>query len=800
MLHRILAVSVFAVSLTHLPAGPADLLPLNPAAPNFPAAFVNGVQTGSVTPQRDSFRAGEEMLLATYAYLSPESPVAGETAYRDRLLVLLDHRFGIWAGGEELRDIGSIWQATYAYFLLRHHRPGDISPARAAVYDAAIERNQESILTDNRLLYDDGILANLWLNGDIRLAKALYFGALIREDAATAAKAAAAIDGVMSAVALADGGTRYVGFWGEVATYHDESIRNLIYWWKINGSPAARRAIDGTLRYAVVANEPAGFVEQSSNIPYKHMYNNIRSPRSALWKAYLANDGYNYFFGKSEETASSTELLNVILYQPDRILRTPPEDVGVFWDGNIQGPRGRFGGTWGWIAHGRDVQRGGPEDEKLIRSQGYAGRQCGKSTFVGAYALGDVADKTPLKGALDSLLVEFKESAGAETDLMRGNRYRYLAQDEETRTITRQLFGSLSTSYRISRRTSASATPTWDASTTPWRGQQLWILTGERLIGLVQIVSDAASTVHGLDLRIVLTGGRRGIMGRFHELLQPDPTTFEFGELRLKAHLSTFTGTTTVERIAISDPSSTDDYSALIRIHDAAIAGDDAPVTYPAGTRRWMVIEITRAGVPSAQPVYNVLAGSGTWGVLQFHEGRRKIRAVQNLTGSTRNYTGNFVVGATWQQTTLHRSWSDQVTPLNASSGTAVVADAIPAYEHVVAVSSDETSDHETSHRTSAEVYGAPAYLNELVPYAFGNGRPVSAPGGGHFTTTFPRLRPDINYVVESSTDLRAWNALALTPTPVGQTASASEVFPLPGTPDFRFHRVLLDVPSPEQP
>jgi hypothetical protein len=793
---RFLLVAAFVLGqLSVSAAPPSDFVALNPAAPNYATIFPTGVLIGNSTPQADSFKAGDEILLAVYAYLAPTSPVVGNPAYRDRLFVLLDDRFARWAAGDELGDIGWNWQAAYAYYLLKTHSAADLSPSRVALYEDGIVRNQTLVLEGNPLLYDQGIQANLWLNGDIRQAKSVYFGALARGDAANAEKARKAIDTVMTQSALGDGGTRYVGFWSEVANYHDDSIRNLLCWWLITGSPSAKAAVDATLRYTVVTTEPDGFTEQSSNIPYKHMYNNNNTRRSALWKAYLYDDGYNYFFGQSEENAISKELLSTILYQPSRRIKSPPTHVGVFFDSNFRGPRGRFGGTWGWIAHGRDVQKGGPENADLIAAQGYAGRQCGKATFVGAFALGTLANKTSLKGALDTVLLEFKESPGPETDLMRGNKYRYLSQDEQTRTITRKNFGTLSTSYRISRRTSSLATPAWSNSATPWMGQQVWVLTGERMTGLIQMVSDAPSTVYGLDTRLVFTGGRKNIMGSFLDLTQPDATSFAFGDLRAKIHLTSFAGNITQERIAISDAASTDDYSALVRIQDAAIPGDDSPVDFPSGTRRWMVIDVTRDGQSFVAPVYNVLANNNTWAVLQFHESGRKVRIVQNLTNTARAYTGNFVVGSTYATTSLHRSWNDSVSALNASTGTATVTDTVPAYGHMIAVSSNQPDDHAASFQTTAEVYGVDAYRNELKAYSLGDAAPQFSLTESGASFSFPRLRGDVIYNLRSSTDLNNWTTIATNPGAVGEVVSV--IKPLMTAPPGReFFRLELN-PSP---
>ncbi len=658
---------VLSVTATHA-TSPFDLLPLNPASPNYEKVFDN-VRIGQTEPETNGGRAGSEILNAVYAYLAPDSPVAGDTGYRDRLLVLLDYYLGNWAEGQGLGDIGMCWESSYAFALLKHHRPQDLSAERLAIYEAGIQRNNDHILRQNPLLYDTGLQANVWLNGDVRLAMSVYHGALALGDTAAADQAYAAVENVIVKCLLADGGTNYVGFGNEVPTYHDESIRCLIYWWKLTGSPTAKQSLDGTLRYALVANEPSRFSEQSSSIPYKHMYNGLHGAGSSLWKAYLYNDGYNYYFGQPRETATSNELLNCILYQPDRLLLTPPDHIGVFFDGNIQGPRGRFHGNWGWIANGRDVQRGGPERLEVITAEGYQGRQCGKTTFVGAYALGSVTNRTSLKGAMDSVLVEFKESPGEETDLYRGKKYRYLSQDENTSTITRKNFATLATSYRLSRRTSSLATPDWSKGATSWIGQQLWVLTAQRVIGLVQIVSTADTTVYGLDARMVFTGGRRGILGEYLDLLQPEAGTYAFGELRAKVHAGTFTGPSTEQRMAIAIPTSNDDFSALVRLHAPGVPVDEA-TELPSGTRHWLVLDITREGENFASPVVNVLPGNANFAVLQFDESGREIRIVQNLRDGTHDYTGNFVVGSVYPATSLHRSWR---TPWTNSRSAAVL-------------------------------------------------------------------------------------------------------------------------------
>ncbi|MBC8039645.1 MAG: hypothetical protein H7Y06_03815, partial [Opitutaceae bacterium] len=192
-----LASLVLGFSASVRAAAPYDLVPLNPASPNYAKVF-SGVKINDPVPQPDKFKAGDEILSAVYAYLCPNSPVVGNIAYRDRLFVLLDHRLGITAAGNDLNDISFVYQAAYAYMLMKYHRPTEISASRVATYESGIAKSNNAIISGNPLLYDQGVLANLWLNGDIRLAMAVYFGGLAVNDPVRATKAQNAIDNVMS--------------------------------------------------------------------------------------------------------------------------------------------------------------------------------------------------------------------------------------------------------------------------------------------------------------------------------------------------------------------------------------------------------------------------------------------------------------------------------------------------------------------------------------------------------------------------------------------------------------------------
>ncbi|MBS0659113.1 MAG: DUF4082 domain-containing protein [Verrucomicrobia bacterium] len=88
-----------------------------------------------------------------------------------------------------------------------------------------------------------------------------------------------------------------------------------------------------------------------------------------------------------------------------------------------------------------------------------------------------------------------------------------------------------------------------------------------------------------------------------------------------------------------------------------------------------------------------------------------------------------------------------------------------------------------------------------LLEYALG-GQPLLADAavgaplagrdhGGHATLTFPRVRPDVSYVVEASSDLLNWTVLATNPGTVGQSVTVTD----PTTPPRRFLRLRVTAP-----
>ncbi|MEM0966331.1 MAG: carbohydrate-binding protein [Verrucomicrobiota bacterium] len=673
-------------------AAVTDLLSLDSNYPKYGDLY-SDVKVGDTTiPTK--WNLSNETISAVYAYLHEDSPYRYNSDYLNRLKLLLDARFDQYSSGSGLGDMSGSFQACYAYMLLKHHRPGDITASEIAEWEAAMVAFSDDQLADLPHLYDDYLISNQWLNGDIRMAMGVYFAGVAINNTTYQNKAADAIDLYLTKCISGDGAVHKSGFQNEAPGYRNWNVNWMIWWWKITGSPEAKAFLDKTIPWVPLSVEPSGFAMQTTANAVKHMYNKGFGQESALALGYIYGDGYNYSIGQVAENNFSSEMsvLLAAVYDSSVSALTPPSEF-ILYDRAVMGPRIRTA-DWACIGTARSPQTSAPEHP----DRGFEGRQCGKNTFVGAAALGTWANGTSLKAALDGVAVEFKTKPGVTNDWARSNydggMYRFLAQDEENATITRDNFGSISTSYRLSERVTGGSTPTWGAGT-DWLGEQVWLLTKERLVGIVQIRNEVADSVYGLDTRLVLVGGRYPVLGAYHDLVEVAPDEFEFGELKVRVPQTNFNGPRSVQRTTVYGSNTADDYTAILRLHDAADLNNDALINYPAGTRRWAVVECVRDGNSFSNSSINVLPANNSLLVLQVKENNRRVRVIQNVTGTTRTYTGN-MNGISGGTATVHKSWDDTVDVITPAPGSPVAMSIdVPPYGHATVVSSTITTDHD---------------------------------------------------------------------------------------------------------
>lgn len=94
--------------------------------------------------------------------------------------------------------------------------------------------------------------------------------------------------------------------------------------------------------------------------------------------------------------------------------------------------------------------------------------------------------------------------------------------------------------------------------------------------------------------------------------------------------------------------------------------------------------------------------------------------------------------------------------------------------------------------------------LCNLIEYALGTSpvsaaskkNPVPGTSGNFLTLTFQRAQPDVSYIVEGSSDLVSWAAIATDPGTVGQTVTVTDTVPISSaSPARRFLRLRVVAP-----
>ncbi|MEM9422362.1 MAG: hypothetical protein AAF986_07655, partial [Pseudomonadota bacterium] len=320
----------------------------------------------------------------------------------------------------------------------------------------------------------------------------------------------------------------------------------------------------------------------------------------------------------------------------------------------------------------------------------YQGGMCGKPTFIGAFLTGPPLRNGSLHAALDGVTVRTRFAPGDETDWARGKKFRFLAQDEKTTTIARETFGSLATYYRLSERRSATATRSWGPGT-GWRGRQLWLMTPERVVGLVQMTAETEQQSFGLDTRVILTSGRHRVSGERRELIQKGDTHFGLGRLEICRHSTSFGGATSIKRFGVMNHPG-DDYTVQITWSDDRPEKQDQPTIYPAKTNRWTVLEV-KPNHHVWSSAKNVMPDNETWGVLDVEDTDSSFRLIHNHTNQPMTYRS--VMLSNYDTASIHADWLESgVNQLGIEDGRVELNLEIPAAAHAVVVISSSQNDH----------------------------------------------------------------------------------------------------------
>ena len=690
-MRKVILLSIICLTVLIANAQSLNLLPAIPepaANPHLSTAF-SGVKTGNTTFTK-SFAEADEILQAALAYLHPSSPYKNQQAVLDRLILLLDTVMGGWNNGTQpLNEMQFCFQATVSYLMLKQYKPSVLTNQQKTNWEAGIRKNIDVILAAKPDMYDRQIVGSVWLNGDERLAMGVYFGGLAINDAAAAAKAKSVLEDCMPRTLLADGGTHYVGYANESPSYHGEAtIRPFVWYYLFTGSQVIRDFICATKNYIPLVRIPVGegFHEWSTSPAWKPYYNRTPIKNEALAKAYLCGDPYNFESGQG-----STQPYLVYIYKSGLSGKALPDNYMLF-DRNCIGPRGRYG-NWGVVGTLRDPSIPAPEltETRYLMMDGV-------NTFVGAFTLNanSNANTYPLNAAFQGTAPEIKYAAGKEKDWQRGQKWAFLTGKDrnDAQTKSKSVYG-LSTNYKVSKSRFVE---------TPWKAQQQWVVTPDRVIGMCEIEATTNTTAYGLAQRIQLVAGRRNASGAYKFLNTKPNNEFEYGDLRVKIHSKNFAGIVdTIYHGVMND--SLDNRSVMIELHDAA-SGNDQSVDYIAGTRRYALIEVTNNARNYSTGVTKLTLATGLEGFEFTESAGRKIRIIQNTTGSSIALNTN-TMACPYTKLRMLKSWEENaLNVLTISNGNGTIPyTTVPAYGHVLILNSSLTADHQTGYDTYNDVF-----------------------------------------------------------------------------------------------
>lgn len=600
------------------------------------------------TPQeiREEFVKGGRLIDAVWAFVYPESPLAGDPVLLKQVLRALQaifdiHRNGDFLVGRENRDWNMnrfIWADVFeAYLLLDAAYPNIIPPSKqerwrrdiraATEFQIATHGNgaQSATVSDGPGWYpnmDAYYMLMLGLAGEIfdeprYRAEAERFVALLGERQ------------------YPDGGFTYMGLQNESGgIYHDIVVSKLARWWQLSGSSAALALIERSASFHPLMVEPGGAVEFYTAPFWKQQWTRkgpavpeivagiTKDPATKGVAAHLVSinapdqNGATEYFGAISILAAS-------LYD-ESIPALPLRDGYIVYDENVQGPRGRFG-RWSFAGTGRDLQ-----DRR------------GKNTYVGAMVAAEPNSATYIDGALQVVGNEYHTSS----------ELHWLSQDERSDSTVLDDLAALTTHYRFQlTRHGGSA-----SSVTDWVGTEQWLMMPERMIGMLDILPLGDQVATAIQGRIRFGDGRTDVP--LAAIEQLDENTWAFGSLRLRIHDHNYGGVIR-GNVWLRSNSAQGRYAELLLRDEAALAQSKDPRfeilghvindlepsafderVYPDGTRHYFVVEVWPAWNEPTEAVETYVTDEGLR-VLEVSAGGARYRLIHNPTDESQRYVGD---------------------------------------------------------------------------------------------------------------------------------------------------------------
>ncbi len=441
-----------------------------------------------------------------------------------------------------------------------------------------------------------------------------------------------------------DGAFSYIGFQNECFVYHQINVAHLARYWQLTGSELARDTVIKSRPYYPYNVESGGVPEYYTDCFWKHYWGGA-SPLGPEIVAGLTGCPQNRRIAKDElrweQPDSYYAIYAATLYRPE-IKDQPLPDNFLIYDRNIEGPRGRFG-RWSFAGTTRRFGEG----------------QQGKDTFVGGMVVDEPTRRYPLNAALQVVTNQFRLEPPQpdEGNCKRWRECRYLSQDERNAVTVAEDFAAITTHYRIQN-------VAWGGKSTltDWAGNQQWILTPGRLVGVLEIepLSDQkAYSIHG-----------RIRFGLERPIERQDAACFKYGALVCRLHEHNYADVITEksETFYLDKPDKFRSLEIVLRDKASIETKEQKPLTYAKGIPQFFTVEVLPDWCMPASSVRRIATPEGLRGLEVCADGQRLL-LVHNPTDATIAFESTlpWAAGAL----SLHTSGSHASTrtPFNATDG-----------------------------------------------------------------------------------------------------------------------------------
>jgi hypothetical protein len=293
----------------------------------------------------------------------------------------------------------------------------------------------------------------------------------------------------------------------------------------------------------------------------------------------------------------------------------------MFYDRNIEGPRGRFG-QYSFCGTARNTLQA----------------KRGKLTYVGNLWVekSDMGQRPlrgwPINAGLEGAWAEVRVNGKPET-LNRWDTHACLSRDETLSSMANVSFGAVAARYKLAQYGAASPIP--------FEGTQQWLLTPRRLVGLIALESlaDQQAIAMGVALKSISGRDTSGIRKQW---VAKGPNLYEYGALTIRLWpvgdpASDLVSSGTIATAYTDTFSGNTGMCGLLTLVDPSAAKTQQKTMYARGARFHAAVEIYPTVFGGASAV-KLMSATGSLIGLHVEEADQSLQLLHNPTTSAASY------------------------------------------------------------------------------------------------------------------------------------------------------------------